>query len=670
LLRRETVPGAGKEQIPSDPRRQVPVPQRYRFELLASCSGAVLFCIVATFQALVVLDIPCQPKLYALPLVLGSIIGLAAGRGFSVLRRTYGKQLFRVAEEPFQDIFDTVDAGIVIIDAENRTIVQANQNVLTLLGVPREELIGKPCRRQLCSALGEGCPVMDQGEPVTKAERLLVAADGTSIPVITTVAPVILDGRRHLVESFLDIRDRKRVEQEMQELTFHDSLTGLPNQTLLKDRLSQAIAQAGRDQRLVGVLFLDMDRFKGVNEILGHSRGDLLLKIVAKRLNRCVRRTDTVARLGGDEFVLVMTALNHADDVAVIAQKILDSLARPFDLDGQEIYSTASLGIALYPLDGTDVDALLRSADIALYQAKELSRNTYQFFSQEMNVKTVERLALETSLRRALERNELFLHFQPQIDVGSGLIIGMEALLRWQHPERGLVSPARFIPLAEETGLIIPIGEWVLRQACAQNRAWQESGFPPLRMAVNLSIKQFRQRNLLQTVAQALADTGLAPEFLELELTESCLMENPEETCTTLRELKRMGVQLAIDDFGTGYSSLSYLKMFPIDRLKIAQYFVRDIISDPDDAAIAEAIIALAHSLKLRVIAEGVETREQLEFLRQRRCDEMQGYYLGRPVATEEFTRILEREHSQRQGLPVPGEPPTVATLVTTSQRA
>lgn len=439
-----------------------------------------------------------------------------------------------------------------------------------------------------------------------------------------------------------DITERKEAEDEIQQLAYYDTLTGLPNRSLLKDRLNQTLAQASRDERQVGVMFLDLDRFKAINDRLGHAIGDKLLKKIAARLRGCMRKSDTVARLGGDEFVVVLSAIAHEEDLAVTARKILTDMSIPFLLDGHEVYTTVSIGIAIYPMDGDDADTLLKNADIAMYQAKDLGRSTCQFFSREMNSKAVERLVLENSLRRALERGEFFLHYQPQFDVRSGRIIGTEALVRWQHPDLGLFSPGNFIPLAEDTGLIIPLGEWVLRTACRQNRLWQDAGFPPHRVTVNLSSSQFKQANLIEMIAGVLAETGLDPAYLELELTERTIMKNAEEAKKTLHELKKMGVHLSIDDFGTGFSSLSYLKLFPIDRLKIAQSFVRDVTIDRDDAAIAEAIIAMARSLRLRVIAEGVERLDQLEFLRVRHCDEMQGFYLASPMSADDYAKFLQ----------------------------
>jgi len=437
--------------------------------------------------------------------------------------------------------------------------------------------------------------------------------------------------------TLLDISDRKRAENEIQQLAYYDTLTTLPNRALLHDRINQAISQATRDGRSVAVMFLDLDRFKSVNDTMGHAIGDRLLKVVADRLTRCVRDSDTVARLGGDEFVIILNAITSGDDVVTIAEKIQKILTAPITLGEHDIYTTASIGIALFPLDGSDVNALLKNADIAMYQAKEQGRNTFQFFSREMNVKALEHLMLETSLRRGLEREEFHLVYQPLLDLKTGRLVGMEALVRWQHPDLGLLLPGKFIPIAEETGMIIPLGDWVLSAACRQNRQWQDEGLPPLRVAVNLSARQFVQANLGHRVAEILQETGLPASCLELELTESTIMSNAEETIAILKELKTMGISLAIDDFGTGYSSLSYLKHFPIDRLKIDRSFVCDITTNPDDAAIADAIIAMAHSLKLKVTAEGVEMQEQLSYLSDRNCDEMQGYFLSYPVSAEEF---------------------------------
>ncbi len=444
----------------------------------------------------------------------------------------------------------------------------------------------------------------------------------------------------------LPLKAIDRAEREIEKLAYYDSLTTLPNRTLLKDRLRQAITKAHRDRTQLAILFLDLDRFKGVNDTLGHAMGDRLLQEVGSRLSSCLRKTDTVARLGGDEFVVMLTGPSdkHEEFISIIARKILDQVSSPIILDDKEAFTSCSIGVAVYPGDGEEVDTLLKHADLAMYQAKEQGRNNFQFFSQEINDKVVERMMLENNLRRALERNELFLVYQPKMDLEKGTVSGMEALLRWDHPEQGLIMPARFMPLAEDTGLIRPIGEWVLRTACAQNKAWQNAGQAFLPVSVNLSGKQMLQQDLAQKVASALDDSGLAPHYLELELTESTVMSSAEETIIILQKLKQMGVSLAVDDFGTGYSSLSYLKHFPIDRLKIDRAFVRDITSNPDDAAIAEAIIAMAESLKLRVTAEGVELKEQLDFLHTRGCDEMQGFYFSHPIPADEMVSFLKNQ--------------------------
>jgi len=440
----------------------------------------------------------------------------------------------------------------------------------------------------------------------------------------------------------LDITARIRAESEIQQLINYDTLTGLPNRSLLHDRLQQAIAQSARDKTLLGVLVLDLDRFKGINETLGHRAGDKLLKSIGTRLQACVRESDTLARLGGDEFVVLLVGVPHEDGLTNVAKKILAIVSEPVYIDGHEIYSTCSIGIAVYPMDGDDSHTLLKHADLAMYQAKELDRNNFQFFSRDMNIKVLERMMLENSMRKALERDEFFLVYQPQVDARTGRITGMEALLRWQHPDLGLLAPDKFIYLAEDNGFIISLGEWVLRSACCQNKIWQDQGLPAVRVAVNLSAKQFGQYHLDEVIASTLLDTGLDPRWLELEITESTIMKDAEKNTAILQRFKEMGISLAIDDFGTGYSSLSYLKLFPLTRLKIDRAFVRDITTNPDDAAIARIIIDIASTLKLSVIAEGVETRAQMQFLSFNNCVEMQGYLFSRPVRAEEFAKLLE----------------------------
>ena len=449
------------------------------------------------------------------------------------------------------------------------------------------------------------------------------------------------DGRAVLlVGTLLDVTDRTRAEQEIHHLANYDSLTGLPNRNLLHDRLQQAIVQSARMQGSVGVLFLDLDRFKGVNESLGHKAGDQLLRTVAERLRVCVRESDTLARVGGDEFVIILSIVADEDGVSSAASKILAIISEPFVIEEQELYLTTSIGVAVYPTDGADVQTLLKHADLAMYQAKDMDRNNFQFFSSDLNVKVMERMVLESSLRRALERDEFELFYQAQVDVVERTIIGFEALLRWRHPELGMISPEKFIPLAEETGLILSIGEWVLRTACRQAKAWQNAGLPPVRMAVNLSGKQFRTK-LDQVVASILLETGLGASWLELELTESILMRNAAENQQLLQALSGMGCSLSIDDFGTGYSSLAYLKNFPLGRLKIDRSFVRDIITNPDDRAIAKIIIDMAHTLKMEVTAEGVEDNDQLELLKSYGCREIQGFLFSKPLAAAAAEALL-----------------------------
>ncbi|MBI3529456.1 MAG: EAL domain-containing protein [Betaproteobacteria bacterium] len=427
------------------------------------------------------------------------------------------------------------------------------------------------------------------------------------------------------------------------QIALHDPLTKLPNRSLLEDRINQALVHSRRTGRPLALMFLDLDRFKAVNDSLGHHAGDELLRAVAGRLVESVRSGDTISRLGGDEFVILLREVSDAQDVGKLCQKILDTLSLAFEIEGSRLHMTPSIGVSLYPYDGKDAHELIVNADAAMYHVKKSGRNNYQFFSMEMNGASREQLRLHNNLRRALENSEFELHYQPKFNADSGIMTGMEALLRWRDPERGLIPPGQFIPVAEESALIIPIGEWVLREACRQNKLWQDESYPALRVAVNLSGSQFRQRNLLEVIARALAETGLAPQYLELELTESVLMHDAQGAASTLEQLEKMGVHVSIDDFGTGYSSLAYLKRFPIGTLKIDQSFVREITSNPDDAAIVRAIVGLAHNLRLSVVAEGVETQEQLEMLHRLGCDQYQGYFGARPLPAVDFTKLLEK---------------------------
>ena len=441
-----------------------------------------------------------------------------------------------------------------------------------------------------------------------------------------------------------NITERKRYQSRLEYQARHDMLTGLANRSLLQDRLEQAIRTAEHHGERMAVVFVDLDQFKLINDTLGHHIGDELLKTMAQRLSSCARDYDTVARVGGDEFVLLLSSHGEADPIGHSLEGILAAVAHPWTHDRREFHLTCSLGVALYPNDGTDPQTLLKHADTALYRAKEAGRNNFQFFTSELTARMTQRLDMEGKLRRALERDQFELHYQPRIDLRSGLMVGAEALLRWRLPGEGLVLPGRFIPLAEETGLIVPLGTWVMRQACLQLRAWQAQGLSLGRISVNVSPQQFRYGNLVSTVSEVLAETGLSAQFLELELTESSMMRDAPTLIGMLNQLKRLGVQISIDDFGTGYCNLGYLKRFPVDHLKIDRSFVSDLASDADDAAIVRSIVVLGHALGLRVVAEGVESSQQLDFLRQCACDEVQGFHLGRPLAEGEFRRLIRAQ--------------------------
>jgi len=439
-----------------------------------------------------------------------------------------------------------------------------------------------------------------------------------------------------------DMTERKQTEDRIRHMAEHDPLTDLPNRLLLNNRLATTLADSVGNQAHIALFFLDLDHFKNINDSLGHEVGDKVLLQVAERLRSSLHERDTVSRQGGDEFAILLVGCNSPAMIALVAQRLIDAIALPFLVDGQELNLSASIGIAVYPEDGSDIGQLLKSADTAMYHVKASGRGNYQFFAPEMNTRVFERLSLENNLRRALKLGEFELHYQPQVDAADGLVAGVEALIRWRHPELGMVSPSRFIPIAEDTNLILPIGKWVLEEACRQNRAWQDQGLPPVVVSVNLSAVQFRQNTLVSDVAAVLERSGLDPAYLELELTESTLMSDGQRVDEVLRDLKDLGVSLAIDDFGTGYSSLSYLKRFPIDKIKIDQSFVRDVHSDADNAAITQAIIGIARSLNMGIIAEGVETSRELDYLTEHRCRIVQGYYFSPPVSGPTMTRLLQ----------------------------
>ena len=526
-------------------------------------------------------------------------------------------------------------------------IAYVNPAFERITGYSAAEALGRNCKflqggdhaqeglNEIRSALREQRP----GNAVLRNYR----KDGTPFWNHLYIAPVAdADGTvTHFVASQYDVTETRNYQEALRHLATHDGLTGLPNRALLLDRLRQAMAAAQRHGSQVWVVFLDLDRFKFFNESLGHKAGDTFLRHIAGRLEGVLRQTDTVARLGSDEFVLVLceqpgTRLNF-----VLLDRIFHAINQGMQFGQKDYFLTCSMGVAAFPADGVDPDHLIERADMAMFQAKERGRNNYQFYTADMNARVLERLRIDVALRTALERGEFLLHYQPQLDIDSGQVVGMEALIRWQHPDMGMVYPDRFITIAEETGLIVPIGAWVLQTACAQIRALHEAGFPAMRVAVNLSARQFGRSDLVDTIEAALASAGVAPHFLEIELTESLIMKDVDQAIGILQDLKRLGVTLSIDDFGTGYSSLAYLKRFPIDILKIDRSFVSDITSDPDDAAIVASIISLAHNLRLQVIAEGVETREQLKYLRGEGCDQMQGYYFSKPVPYESFLELM-----------------------------
>lgn len=452
--------------------------------------------------------------------------------------------------------------------------------------------------------------------------------------------------------------ERKRTEEDIYRMAYYDILTNLPNRVLFKDRLMQAIALAERHNRLLAILFLDLDNFKRINDTFGHYMGDQLLKSIAERLKNCMRKCDsltrqnpcdmidTIARLGGDEFTMILSEIRSVEDAAKVAQRIFDALTQQFTLNTYELFVGASIGIAIFPHDGRDFDTLLKNADAAMYHAKAEGRNNYQYYRQSMNATALDRLTLENQMRKALDRNEFTLYYQPQVDVKTGSVIGLEALIRWMSPEKGMISPGEFIPIAEETGLILPLSDWVLQTACTQSRALQKAGFLNIPVSVNISSQQFQQKNFPGTVKHILEETGVRPKDMILEITESTIMQNTDTVFTTLYELAKIGLRLTIDDFGTGYSSLSYLKRFPLHAIKIDRSFIKEISTSPDDAAITRAIISMAHSLKIKVVAEGVETRHQLAFLCEQGCDEVQGFLFSRPVPAEEILKILEMERT------------------------
>jgi diguanylate cyclase (GGDEF)-like protein/PAS domain S-box-containing protein len=565
-------------------------------------------------------------------------------------QRAVAIERLRESEDRYSSTMELAAIGIAHVDETGR-FVYANPQLCEMLGYTEEQLVALTVKQ--VSHPGDVTATDDLRAKLRagaiksfKLEKRYLRKDGSPVWVGLTIA-----SKRDRTGKFLydvsiveDISARKRAEERIQYLATHDGLTGLPNRALFGQLLTLAIETARRYDRKFAVLFIDLDRFKVINDTLGHEAGDVLLREMGARLKECLRASDVVARLGGDEFVVLIQEITDAAQVSAVARNILSTVMKPVMILGQECRVTASVGVCMHPEEDQDDHAVMKNADMAMYLAKEEGKNNFQFFTNRMRSHSIERLALETNLRRALEQNEFSLHYQAKVNFKTGVITGVEALLRWQSPVLGSVSPAQFIPLAEETGMIVPIGKWVMRTACAQNVAWQKEGLPPVGMSVNLSMRQLNDEGLVREIESVLRDTGMEPALLEFEVTESMIMHNAERAVKVLNTIKALGVRLAIDDFGTGYSSLAHLKRFPIDTLKVDRSFIREVANDKEDRAIAEAIIAMGRTLNLTVVAEGVETLEQQAFLRERACDEMQGYLFSTPVAAQDFALLL-REH-------------------------
>jgi diguanylate cyclase (GGDEF)-like protein/PAS domain S-box-containing protein len=571
----------------------------------------------------------------------------------NIIQRKQVEEALFVEKERARVTLDSIGDGVLSTDV-NCNVTYLNKEAERMTGWSRDDAIGQPISevfQLIDSQTHQAAPnpvsmVIQHKKPMgLYANSLLVRQDGYKAPIEDSVAPIF---NRHgdvtgAVVTFHDVTQAQAMAQKMSHLAQHDYLTGLPNRMLLNDRLSQAVAYANRTSTQLAVLFLDLDNFKHINDSLGHPIGDQLLESVSKRLLTQVRQSDTVSRQGGDEFVILVLHEAYAENVAITAEKILNALGQPYYIAEHELHITTSIGISLYPFDGCDANVLIKNADTAMYQAKKKGRNNYQFFKHEMNVRAVERQSIEADLRRAIEREEFVVHYQPRVNLASGEITGAEALIRWNHPRKGLIFPETFIPIAEDCGLIIPIGRLVLREACRQAKDWLDQGMLPISIAVNISALEFRHKNFYECVREILRETGLEARHLELELTESVLMRNVEASTTILHALKALGVRLTVDDFGTGYSSLSYLSQFPIDVLKIDQSFVRDISGNTGNGIIVNAVISMGTSLRQKVIAEGVETVEQFCFLNAHHCEEGQGYFFGWPVPADDFVKNLQK---------------------------
>ena len=578
----------------------------------------------------------------------------------SMMERSANAEILCEEKERVQIMLNSIGDAVIGTDVDGN-LTYLNKIAERMTGVAAESTQGRPLQEMFRIVPGnDRTAVMDPMALAIQQDRivqlnthhLLLRRDGCECVIEGSVAP-IHDRRGRVTGCVTVLRDVTKahaMSARMYYLAQHDVLTDLPNRLLFNDRLAQALVMARRHQLQLAVLFVDVDHFKHINDSLGHEAGDKLLQSVARRLINCVRSSDTVSRQGGDEFVVLLAEIKHARDAATLAEKILATLGMPHGIDEHDLHITASIGIAVYPEDGTDVDTLRKNADFAMFHAKDNGRNGYQFFHYEMNVRGVERKALETDLRQALTRGELLLHYQPKMDLEMATMSGVEVLLRWLHPQRGLLASAQFVPIAEESGLIIPIGRWVVSEACRQIKAWSDAGLQPITIAINISALELRAGDFAADVRAALSESGVEPRYLEFELNESFLMQDAKSATTVLQALKGLGVSIALDDFGTGYSSLTSLKRFPINALKIDQSFMRDVLTDPQNAEIVTAVISMGNSLNLRVIAEGVETQEQLQFLRTQSCCEAQGYLFSRPLAAAEFAKLLAPRAQQPSG--------------------
>jgi diguanylate cyclase (GGDEF)-like protein/PAS domain S-box-containing protein len=553
------------------------------------------------------------------------------------------------AEDKYRNLLESCTDAIIVVNA-SRGIILVNAQAEKMFGFSRAEMIGQTIemlipqnqREQHIVQTAEFMAAPRQRPMYVRKNLLAQRKDGVAFPVEVTLSPMQTDEGLVVSSIIRDLSERQRYEDQLAHLAQFDALTSLPNRSLLRDRLEQAMSRIDRDGGKVGLILLDIDRFNEINDTLGHKSGDRVLQAIGERLTSTLREVDTVARPGGDEFMVVAEVAHSESQIQLVAEHIQQAFALPLLIDEREIFISVSIGLTVYPDDGADSETLFKNADVAMYQSKQDGRNTFRFYAPAMDARASERLDLESLLRRALPNNELLLHYQPQVDTRGGYIRGVEALVRWNNPKLGLVPPASFIGIAEETGLIDSFGEWILRTACAQNKAWQDMGLPPMVMAVNISARQFLQKNLAQQVQQVLLETGLDPAWLELEITESMLMQRPEQAEATLHQIAATGVGISLDDFGTGYSSLSYLKRFPVGVLKIDQSFVRNLHTDQDDAAIVTAVISLAKSMKMGLVAEGVELAEQLDFLTGLDCEAYQGYYFSKPLPAAALTALLQ----------------------------